>query len=510
VLARDQFGVEEDVLRDNIALGDNSVLLAILLHAIRNRTTEALSTLSRFDILDANAQLQNEFCALWNQLVVDSKKLPWRSIFVRSKTDSWNSVMQILWKIRLLYVALHQGTDSAPTQFSASTGSYNAILFMPSSYPSCNIATHHTHHPISTSPTRHDDPKDTSILESQPIPGGTTSSPKADEPIVIPGHPSLPELPRLAHGFPPSSQITSLSQIAPQATSATLTSVHGFFDRTPLDPNPLHPVGASHVSFQSPLQRTDLSANTERTDKPTLDLPTKKMGETSQMPTATSITPHPGPLPVTVTPSDVPHLPSVSVKLGDFRNALSLMFSALTLFHPLESNAPRDITALYAGSDITETSASTHRMPQSISNISVTPQASDGAAIVLPSIVSDSHSLPIMMSVPHGGQPEVPSVPPSSMESATVISDHVSRPIGSTPSTLTVPHSQITPHVSSVLDVHVTTSVGSGVLHGHDETRDANAPIPMEASLHAHQSRPSTDDIARDPARPGLHRHDQY
>ena len=50
-LARDQLGVQEDVLRDNIAHGDNSVLLAIVLHQIRNRATEGLSSLSRFDIL---------------------------------------------------------------------------------------------------------------------------------------------------------------------------------------------------------------------------------------------------------------------------------------------------------------------------------------------------------------------------------------------------------------------------------------------------------------------------
>ena len=473
-LARDQFGVHEDVLRDNIARGDNSVLLAIVLHAIRDRTIEALSTLSRFDILDANPQLQNKFCALWNQLVLDSKKLSWGSIFDRSTMDSWISVMRILWKIRHLYIALHQGTDSAPTQFSASTSPYNAILLIPSSYPSCNIATHHTHHPISTSPTRHDDPKDTSLLASQPIPGG----------------------------FPPSSQITHLSQIAPQATSATLTSVHGFFDRGPLDPNPLLSVEAPHVSYQSSRPRTDVSANTVRADKPTLDLPAKQIGATSQTPAGTSLTL--GPL---LVPSNVLHPPSVSVPLGDFLGTLSLISSALTLFHPLASNIPRDMTTLYATtSDITETSSSTHDMSQSISNVSITPQASDRAAIVLPTVVSDSHSLSILTSVPHGSH--IPSVPPLSMESAPVLSDHNSRPVGLTPPTRMVPHSQITPHVSS--DVHVTTSVGSHIQHGHDETRDLNAPIPMEASLHTDQSRPSTHDIARDPVRPGLHRHDQY
>jgi len=327
---------------------------------IRNRATHGLSSLSQFDILDANPRLQSEFCSLWNELVLQEKEFSLRSIILRSIlivepwlrsiveswlrsivdsrlrsiVDSWLrsvdarfSAIGVLRKIRHLYIALHQGTDSAPTQFSTSTRSGHLILRLSSSYPSCNIATHRTHHPVSTvpPPTRHDDPEDSSphlsLLESHPVPGGTTSSQKADEPIVIPGHPSLPELPRLAHGSPSSSQIANLAQIAPQATSATLASVHEFFDRAPLDPNPLLSVQASRVSCQSSLPRTHLSANTVRPDKLTLDLSTKQMGETSQTRAATSLTPHLGPLPVTVTPSNVP-LPSVSVQLGDFLNTL--------------------------------------------------------------------------------------------------------------------------------------------------------------------------------------------
>jgi len=182
-LARDELGVREDVFRENIALGDNSVLLAILLHEMRNnRATEGLSSLSQFDILDANPQLQNEFCASWNQLVLDTKKFSmfrtYLNLNLAKDLVSVFTAIGVLWKIRHLYIALHQGTDSAPTQFSASTSSYNAILLMPSSYPSCNIASHHTHHPISTVP--HDDPEDASphsvLQETQPTHDRTTSS----------------------------------------------------------------------------------------------------------------------------------------------------------------------------------------------------------------------------------------------------------------------------------------------------------------------------------------------
>jgi hypothetical protein len=443
-LARDQFGVQEDVLRDNIDRGDSSVLLAIELHAIRNRASsiDGLSSLSRFDILDTDPQLQNEFCALWNELVLDANRFfSFRTYRNLEDVESAMTAVRVLRKIRHLYIALHQGTDSAPIQFSASTRSDNAIFFLPTSYPSCNIHAHRTHHPISTvPPTRYDDPEDasthSSLLEIQPIPDGTTSSQIADESLIISGYLPSQELAHLAHEFPSSSQTANLVHVAPQATSATLTSDHGFFDRAP------------------------------------------------------------------------PYPPSVSVQPGDFFNTLSLISLALTSFHPPADNVPRNVTARYAASDITEISSSTHHMPQSISNVSIIPQASDGAAIVLPIVVSDSHSLSVMTSVPRGGH--IPSVPPPSMESAPVLSDHVSRPVGSTPPTLIVPHSQITPHVNSVLDVHDPTSFGSRVPHGHDETRDPNARIPMEASLHADQSRPSTHDIARDPVRPGLHRHDQY
>ena len=53
--------------------------------------------------------------------------------------------------IRDVYLSLHQDTDSAPTQLSASTRSANGILWYPSSYPLCRVSDHrsdltpHTH-----------------------------------------------------------------------------------------------------------------------------------------------------------------------------------------------------------------------------------------------------------------------------------------------------------------------------------------------------------------------------
>ena len=49
----------------------------------------------------------------------------------------------ILAQIRNIYLALHQGTDSAPTRFSASTDDVDRIFWSPSSYPVCNVPCHH-------------------------------------------------------------------------------------------------------------------------------------------------------------------------------------------------------------------------------------------------------------------------------------------------------------------------------------------------------------------------------
>lgn len=48
----------------------------------------------------------------------------------------------ILGRIRHVYMALHQNTDSAPTRFSNSTGDQDQILNNPSSYPVCKVSGH--------------------------------------------------------------------------------------------------------------------------------------------------------------------------------------------------------------------------------------------------------------------------------------------------------------------------------------------------------------------------------
>jgi hypothetical protein len=174
-LAKDQFGMPEDVLRDNIAHGDNSVLLAILIHVARQviRTGSwywwVLGSLSKFDIHNTVPWLRNEFCALWNEIVR------------KSRSDEYLMYpVYVLYSIRQVYIALHQGTVAAPTAFDASTTDWDDIPLELSSYPLCNIAihryTHHPHHP--------------SRIEIQPIPGGSTNPQQTEEANITPGLPS--------------------------------------------------------------------------------------------------------------------------------------------------------------------------------------------------------------------------------------------------------------------------------------------------------------------------------
>ncbi|KAF8268389.1 hypothetical protein EI94DRAFT_1180146 [Lactarius quietus] len=83
--------------------------------------------------LDTSPELQHEFCPLWNHIVRE----------VLSEDHGWIS-FYILGQNRNVYVALHQGTDSVPTRFSAFTDDQDDILWKPSAYPSCYILGHHS------------------------------------------------------------------------------------------------------------------------------------------------------------------------------------------------------------------------------------------------------------------------------------------------------------------------------------------------------------------------------
>ena len=228
-LAKDQYGLPEHIVRDNIAHGDNSVLLSILIHVTRQAIHTDLSNsrilwlLSRFDIHNTHPRLQSEFCALWNEIVLEAR-------------DARHPHVDVLREIRRVYIALHQGTDAAPTAFSASTSYLDVCLVEPSSYPLCNIAAHHSN-ATGSRPTQLDDADDPSPnpspFESQPSPGGGIDPQHVEETNIIPGPPSSADYAHfsaqeLPSTFLATSRVPSLSDqvasVADHTRQSTLST----------------------------------------------------------------------------------------------------------------------------------------------------------------------------------------------------------------------------------------------------------------------------------------------
>ena len=135
--ASDLYGLPKDIIERHVTLGGDSALLAIVIDKCRRylRSNDCdwafIEKSSRFDICNTLPEQQHNFCTLWNELAQDARN-----------QGSFTTPVEILREIRLLYISLHQGTDAAPTAFSASTGQYDRILYEPSSYPLCDIASH--------------------------------------------------------------------------------------------------------------------------------------------------------------------------------------------------------------------------------------------------------------------------------------------------------------------------------------------------------------------------------
>jgi hypothetical protein len=136
------------VFRRHRTLGGDSGLLAIMIDICRHNLHEEIEgwnlidDFSKIDIRHTLPTLQHDFCTLWNELVQEARNRGYNSIPVK-----------ILRWIRHLYISLHQGTDAAPTAFSASTDLLDRVLFETSSYPLCDIASHRPDSQLHPSPS---------------------------------------------------------------------------------------------------------------------------------------------------------------------------------------------------------------------------------------------------------------------------------------------------------------------------------------------------------------------
>jgi len=146
-LASKQFGLTENDIQSNIDLPNDSVLLYLLNHVVRQATetgsfsASILSSLSDFTIIDTDLELRREFCHLWNANVDKA----------RDQGANNARPIEILRQTRHLFFALHQGTTAEPTRFTNNTGDDDYILFQPRSYSTCRLSDHavpatHPHH----------------------------------------------------------------------------------------------------------------------------------------------------------------------------------------------------------------------------------------------------------------------------------------------------------------------------------------------------------------------------
>jgi len=253
ILASNELGVPEAVLRDYATHGD-SLSLAILVHIIRRQFDHygepswlsvefsfILEAASKFNVRDTSSELQHEFCALWNQIVLKAQ----------NGKDRWMA-FQILRPIRNVYIALHQDTDAAPTRFSASTSNRDRMLFYPTSYPVCNIAGHIHDDSASTTFVR------TVLHDYAALPSASLASPDAPSscvPALLHVVESLADVPRL-DSFHPAHQTTTESLRIPVASPdpATASAIRDIVSSgiTTPHPTPETSTSAPPLSSTSP------------------------------------------------------------------------------------------------------------------------------------------------------------------------------------------------------------------------------------------------------------------
>ena len=406
VLAENRFGLPEHVLRNHIARGDNSVLLSILIHAARQvldndaSNLELLSSITRFDMRNTLPELQNEFCALWNETVLNARKRGIRSYPVL-----------VLRQIRHAYIAIHQGTDVAPTAFNASIKFQDPILYDPSTYPVCNIITHNpdsnapspTTFPSVPLPIQLDVPHDISpnphrVLESQPIRGNGNAPQEAEGPNVIIELPSSADYAPHSHELRSSCQITDLVHIASQIPSPTVPFISESIEAVSMGITPLLPMDVSHPSRQAALSTADFAANTMRPNEQTLEIP---IDGTSQTPVATSLALfHPDHV-LTVAPSTLSNPSTHPVQNSDdFPDTPQLIASTRTSSHHSNSDGQQDMVASHTTSNITQISSATDHIPPSIPDDGITLQTSEDLPSI-PLTVSDPQLSLIMMPALH-------------------------------------------------------------------------------------------------------------
>ncbi|KAH9952475.1 hypothetical protein BC827DRAFT_1159733, partial [Russula dissimulans] len=458
-LAEGQLRLSKRALEDYVSHGDDSVSLAILTHVTRQAIRsdpriwlDQLSLLTRFNIRNTLPELQNDFCASWNQIVLEARRQGYNS-----------SPVEILYEIHHHYIAVHQGTDAALTAFTASTDDFH-ILWEPSSYPLCNIPSHRGRpstpsrihipqildvaHPIHVGHYFDVPPHPTAEPQPAPATGSSAGVRHADEPNIIPGHRSTDELSYSS----PSTDLHPNTQVTPTIGPSAHESIEAI----------------SHDS------------NEARFSHPTAHLYTSERVESSYVPTDAFTFPQPNLVLTPVIPSASSYIPSFPVP--DTRGAPDAL-QYLSLVPNTVSSSGRqyqqEVSPPWAARDVNRLQLIGDSLPHSFPNNEATSQSNNETTVVPPVVSGSPPSPSPRLALDSGVFPtELPSS--ASGVSDLIQADHVSHPQGILFSSLsTVPRrSHIPPHVTFVPDTHVPSGVGT--VTEHDDTGDQGAPIEME------------------------------
>ena len=502
-LAKAEFGVPDSVLRDHIS-HDDSAPLCLLIHMTRQAfrsgswTLFILESLSQFDIRNTLPELQHEFCALWNDILRDAH---------RNGIDG--TAIKILRGIRHAYIKLHEGTDAAPTTFSARTYHFDSVLAQPLSYRFCNITSHrldptpqgpaidHLPTPLTTfagSTTQLGDLADFPSPNPSPRPS----------PLEIPhfsGKASILLIPSKANvthteqantisRFPSSTPLAALVQAdhTPILTHASLPPTPG-----PVDiPQRILPVADPSVLKgvrMADVAAGDTGANTAYSEDPTRASYGTDMGENSQASVVASLpSSHPDP---DLTPMDFStgpvRPPSLSVPdQGHVLEESQCPTSAATLPRPPEGNQGKNIVAPFEESDISDISITANPMPRSILFGGAMLQKSGEVTVVPATNFPDPQSS--LIPTPAIRSDEIPVKPPSSVDSPGILSDHFSHPLRSASGSSTGTRSYTPPSLHFNFDSPDMPS--SGVFSAVGGTSEMECPVPLIVLSDFSQSAP--------------------
>jgi hypothetical protein len=342
-LAKDQLDASEEVVRYYLAHGD-SVLLANLIHITRLLLRSCLEDiawmimdmgsilerLSKLDIRNTLPALQHDFCILWNEITREARN---HGLFV---------CRYVLQPIRHLYIALHQGTDAAPTAFDASTNEYDLVFHDPSSYPLCNIPGHRSD--ISTSEKTYP----LTITSTPPNPPDAVLS------TISPS--SVPDV----SSFPASTVDHGRVHFAGES------SLHDVVDATPTTESPRRPPPVNFEISRPAATSLDLIRQ-----GPTATAPTTGISPTSN----TELDPHPAPAVSIYVPhpcsssqfSNIPD-PQTNAGLGVVPNIPLSSYSG-----PVASDTPLPLPSLF-----TTSISLTPPQGTSFSHTDTAPNSSDG------------------------------------------------------------------------------------------------------------------------------------